>query len=255
MWIDTHAHLYDFSVDEIQALISSAESASLGAVVSTATDLATSQKVINHCVNHPTIFGAVGISPFDCADLPEDWVGCLEKYLCEHNIIGLGEIGLDTTNPRYPSFDKQLPVFEQQLDIAKNAQIPVIVHSRGFEKNTADICNKNGCSKAIFHCFTGDYDAAATVLDNGYYISFSGILTFRNAAIRELIPKLPLERLMLETDTPYLAPVPFRGKTNTPLYMHYIGQEAALLVKKSPELLQLQLKTNFNTLFNTSIAA
>jgi len=117
-------------------------------------------------------------------------------------------------------------------------------------KNTAKICAKNGCVKAIFHCFTGDYDAAATILDNGYYISFSGILTFRNAAIRELIPKLPIERLMLETDTPYLAPVPFRGKTNTPLYIRYTGEETAVLLKKSPDSLQNQLKNNFNKLFN-----
>jgi TatD DNase family protein len=253
MWIDTHAHLYDFSDNEIQDLCNSAGSASLGAIVSTATDLKTTKTVINHCVNHPGIFGAVGISPFDCDNLPCGWESILEQNLREYNIIGLGEIGLDTTNPRYPSFEKQLPVFEQQLDIAKRTDIPVIIHSRGFEKSTAELCRKNGCSKAVFHCFTGDFDAAATILDNGYYISFSGILTFRNAAIRELIPKLPLERLMLETDTPYLAPVPFRGKTNTPLYMRYIGEEAALLIKKSPDELQSHLKTNFTTLFNICI--
>jgi TatD DNase family protein len=253
MWIDTHAHLYDFSDNEIKDLCTSAGSASLGAILSTATNLETSKKVITHCVNHPAIFGAVGISPFDCEDLPCDWKTILEQNLREHNVIGLGEIGLDTTNSRYPSFDKQLPVFERQLNIAKNAEKPVIIHSRGIEKNTAEICRKNGCKKAVFHCFTGDFDAAATILDYGYYISFSGILTFRNAAIRELLPKLPPERLMLETDTPYLAPVPFRGKTNTPLYMRYIGEEAASLLTMSPDVLQSYLKTNFNTLFNQCI--
>jgi TatD DNase family protein len=250
MWIDSHAHLYDYSDKELNDLCTSAVGASLGAIVSTATDLATSKKVISHCVNHPDIFGAVGISPFDCEDLPFDWESILEKNLHERNIIGLGEIGLDTTNPRYPSFDKQLPIFIRQLEIAQHAEMPVIIHSRGFEKNTAEVCRKNGCKKAVFHCFTGDFDAAAAILDNGYYISISGILTFRNAAIRELLPKLPLERLMLETDTPYLAPVPFRGKTNTPLYMSYIGKEAALLLNISPDVLQLQLMANFNRLFN-----
>ncbi len=253
MWIDTHAHLYDYSDIDIQNLCDSAASASVGAIVSTATDLETSKKVIIHCVKYPVLYGAVGISPFDCEDVSSGWDAILERDLHEHNIIGLGEIGLDTTNTRYPSLEKQLPVFERQLDIAKRMDKPVIIHSRGFEKSTAEICKKNGCQKAVFHCFTGDSDAAAAILDNGYYISFSGILTFRNAAIRQLLPKLPLDRLMLETDTPYLAPVPFRGKTNTPLYMQYIGKEAALLIKKSTDELQAHLKINFNTLFNVCI--
>jgi TatD DNase family protein len=253
MWIDTHAHLYDFSDREILDLSDSTASACVGAIVSTATDLATSKKVISHCVNYPVVYGAVGVSPFDSEHCPLGWEITLEQNLGEQKIIGLGEIGLDTTNPRYPSFETQLPVFELQLDIAKRKDIPAIIHSRGFEKNTAEICKKNSCFKAVFHCFTGDYDAAATILDYGYYISFSGILTFRNAAIRELIPKLPIDRLMLETDTPYLAPVPFRGKSNTPLYMRYIGDEAAALLKKSPDELQNHLKTNFNTLFNVHL--
>lgn len=253
MWIDTHAHLYDFSDNDIQNLCNRADSASVGAIVSTATDLKTSKNVITHCVKHPVLYGAVGISPFDCEVIPSGWDAILEQNLHEHNIIGLGEIGLDTTNPRYPSFEKQLPVFEQQLYIAKRLDKPVIIHSRGFEKSTAEICRKNGCQKAVFHCFTGDFDAASVILDYGYYISFSGILTFNKAAIRQLLPKLPLDRLMLETDTPYLAPVPFRGKTNTPLYMQYIGNEAALLIRKSPDELQAQLKVNFNTVFNVCI--
>ncbi len=253
MWIDTHAHLYDFSDNDIQNLCDSTDSASVGAIVSTATDLKTSKSVIAHCVKHPVLYGAVGISPFDCEELPGGWDTILEQNLHEHKITGLGEIGLDTTNTRYPSFEKQLPVFEQQLDIAKRMDKPVIIHSRGFEKSTAEICRKNGCQKAVFHCFTGDFYAASVILDYGYYISFSGILTFKKAAIRQLLPKLPLDRVMLETDTPYLAPVPFRGKTNTPLYMQYIGNEAALLLRKSPDELQAQLKVNFNTLFNVCI--
>jgi len=100
MWIDTHAHLYDFSDSDLQDLCTSAGSASVCAIVSTATDLVTSKKVIDHCVKHPILFGAVGISPFDCEHCPSGWETILEQNLQEHNIIGLGEIGLDTTNPR-----------------------------------------------------------------------------------------------------------------------------------------------------------
>jgi len=250
MWIDTHAHLYDYSDDDLKNLIDSMQGASVGLIVSTATDLVTAEKVIYHCSMSPLFYGAIGITPFDIEGLNPDWKNTLRRLLDNKNIIALGEIGLDSTNPRYPELKKQLPVFESQLQIANDKNIPVIIHSRGIEQRTAEICIKNNITKAVFHCFTGNYDAAKVILDAGYYISFSGIITFKNAEIRTLLPRIPLDRIMIETDTPYLAPVPFRGKNNTPLYLRHVGEAVAGIVQITSDNLQIALERNFKKCFN-----
>jgi len=250
MWIDTHAHLYNLSTEELQKLTNEATDLKPGFIVSTATDIATGKIVLQHCMMSSLFYGAIGISPFDIESIAPDWESELSLLFVNKKIIAVGEIGLDLTNPLYPPLEKQRPFFETQLDIARNKDIPAIIHSRGIEKETARICRQSGISRAVFHCFTGDYDAAKTILDAGYYISLSGIITFKNAQIRTLVPRLPIDRILIETDTPYLSPIPFRGKTNTPLYIKYIGEEIAKLLGKNPEDLQIILERNFFNCFN-----
>lgn len=249
MWIDTHAHLYDLSSDQLNSLISEAAGSSVGLIVSTAINLLSGKKVLDHCSRSSLIYGAIGISPFDIEMQDDEWEVVLKSLLDNKKIIAVGEIGLDSTNPKYPPLEKQIPFFEKQLNIAINSQLPVIIHSRGAEHLTADICKQTGVHGAVFHCFTGDYTAAKKIVDLGYYISFSGIITFKNADIRTLLPKLPLDRILIETDSPYLAPVPLRGKTNTPLFIRFIGEEIARLVGIKDVDLQILLEKNFNNCF------
>lgn len=249
MWIDTHAHLFDLTSDQLVTAISEATDASVGLIISTATNIETSRKVIEHLSLSPVLFGAIGISPFDIENQNDNWYFQLTSLLNIKKIIAIGEIGIDSSNPRYPSLDKQLPYFETQLTIAKNFNIPAIIHSRGAEDLAFSICKNIGMQNVIFHCFTGDYQTAKLIVDNGYFLSFSGIITFKNAAIRSIIPELPLENLFIETDSPYLAPVPFRGKQNKPSYTSLIGEEIAHLCNIDPTDLQIILTENFHRCF------
>jgi TatD DNase family protein len=253
MWIDTHAHLYDLTSDQLDYLINETAGSSVGLIVSTATNLVSGKKVLDHCSSSPLIYGAIGISPFDFETLDNDWESVLRSMLNNKKIIAVGEIGLDSTNPKYPHLEKQIPFFEKQLNIAFSAKLPAVIHSRGIEEFTADICKQMGVRSAVFHCFTGDYTAAKKIIDLGYYISFSGIITFKNADIRTLLPRLPLDRILIETDSPYLAPVPLRGKTNTPLYIRFVGEEIARLLSVDEVDLQILLRKNFNNCFKIDI--
>jgi TatD DNase family protein len=253
MWIDTHAHLFDLNSDQLSYLVSETAGSSVGLIVSTAVNLISGKKVLDHCSSFPLIYGAIGISPFDIEVLDPDWELVLKSLLDNKKIIALGEIGLDSTNPKYPQLEKQIPFFEKQLDIAIGSKLPVIIHSRGIEERTADICKQTGVQNAVFHCFTGDYTAAKKIVDLGYYISFSGIITFKKAGIRTLLPRLPLDRILIETDSPYLAPVPLRGKTNSPLFIRFIGEEIARLLSINDVDLQILLRKNFNNCFKIDI--
>jgi TatD DNase family protein len=254
MWIDCHAHLDRLPPGQLSAAIAEALSAGVTVILSAATDLPSAAAVISQCQAFPSLYGALGISPFDSRNLPEQWDMGFRSMLNQERIIAVGEIGLDQTNPsspsgsKYPAMEIQLPVFEKQLMIAKEHDLPVVVHSRGVEKRVAEICRSFGITRALFHCFTGDAAALEVVLDCGYFVSFSGIVTF-SPAVRDLARRVPLDRLLIETDTPYLAPVPHRGKTNRPAWAALVGEAVASIKGQPAGQLQSALLDNFNRLF------
>jgi TatD DNase family protein len=250
MWIDCHAHLFDTPDDELNTIIGEATATGVCCIVSTATNCSNALQVLHHCEKWPHVYGAAGISPFDVTDLPDTWLDDLEKLLVHPKIIAVGETGLDVTNPRYPSLDLQRPVFEQQLLCARDRRLPIVIHSRGVEKDTAILCREYGVERALFHCFTGNAEALRCILDNGYYVSISGIITFPRSDLPQLISRIPPDRLLIETDTPYLAPVPHRGKKNQPALLPLIGKEIARLLGKTPEQIEQQISENFNRLFS-----
>ncbi|MBN1761337.1 MAG: TatD family hydrolase [Chitinispirillaceae bacterium] len=249
MWIDSHAHLFDSSDNELSLIVDEATGTGVDAIVSTATDIINARQVIHHCENYSQLWGAVGISPFDVTDLPATWFDDLCSLLDHPKIIAVGETGIDATNPRYPPLSLQRPVFEQQLIAARDRQLPIIIHSRGAEKETAGLCRANGIVFAMFHCFTGDHRSLRAILDNGYYVSLSGIVTFPRSELRDLIRNIPIERLLIETDSPYLAPVPHRGKKNRPALVRFVGEEIARLLGKPSGQIGRQIQENFARLF------
>jgi TatD DNase family protein len=248
MWIDSHAHLDRLPEADVAAFIAEAEAAGVSPILSTATDCASAEVVVQQCRAFPNLFGAAGISPFDSVSLPERWESRLRMILADKKMVGVGEIGLDASNPRYPSLGLQTPVFVKQLEIARELDLPVIVHSRGAEKKAAEICAARGVTKAMFHCFTGPVDALHYILDQGYSISISGIVTF-SVAVQYLVTHVPLDRLFIETDSPYLAPVPHRGKTNRPAWVAITGECVAAVKKITPAALQQVIEENFDNLF------
>ncbi|GBU22037.1 hypothetical protein R80B4_01940 [Fibrobacteres bacterium R8-0-B4] len=142
-----------------------------------------------------------------------------------------------------------MPVFTRQLEIAKDSDLPAVIHSRGTEKRAAEICRNAGVKKAVFHCFTGDAEALEYIVDNGYYISISGIITYKNSHLRSLIHSIPIDRLLIETDTPYPSPVPHRGKPNRPSFLPNTAAEIAKLLDIDESVLMTALKNNTLTAF------
>jgi len=245
--IDTHAHLYDRSDDELKTVIAEAVNAGIDMIINTAVSIPTAKIVLDQYKRFPqNLRAAIGISPFDTNNLADDWDGELTALYQSQNqkIVAIGEIGLDSTNPTYPPIDAQLPAFIRQLEIAVTLNLPAVIHSRGTEKRAAEICRDISVEKAVFHCFTGDAEALEYIVGNGYYISISGIITYKNSHLRELIHSVPIDKLLIETDAPYLSPVPNRGKPNRPSFLpHTAAKIAELLNIDGPELLKT-LKKN-----------
>jgi TatD DNase family protein len=249
MWIDTHSHLFIYSDDDLPEKLSDAADSNVGIIISTATDCETARTVIRQCDAHSSIWGAVGISPFDVEHLPDNWLMRITAGLSHPKILAAGEIGIDDTNPHYPSLSLQQPVFEELLACAKDSGLPAIIHSRGAEERALDICRSVGIPNVLFHCYTGSEKTARSIIDEGYHISFSGIITFRNSPLHNFIGKLPLDHLHIETDTPYLAPVPHRGKPNRPALVSLVGERLASIFDTTSERIQEQFTVNFRTFF------
>jgi len=236
-WIDIHAHLYGLSNDALhnalEDTILDCVSCGVDLIINTAVSIDTAQTVLEQCRAFPNhLRAAAGISPFYINNHKDDiWIEQLRKMIDDPLTAAVGEIGLDCTNPTYPPLAEQMPFFEKQLELAIQTGTTAVVHSRGMEKQTAQICRSMGASKVIFHCFTGSREAAEYIIENGYYISVSGIITYKNSHLRDLIPSLPIDKLLIETDSPYLAPVPYRGKKNTPAMLVQTAKETARLFK------------------------
>lgn len=249
MWIDIHAHLYEYSNLELEPVLSEAHNAGVDYIVSTAVSIETSAVVAQQCSTFNEIFGATGISPFDVLSLNSTWIDDLKSLLKHKKIIAIGEIGIDNSNPRYPSLDKQLPVFEKQLDLAIEHDLPVIIHSRGIEQTALEICAKHSIKSALFHCYTGDAVTLGNIINAGFMVSFSGIVTFNKSNLPDLVKATPLSQLFIETDSPYLTPVPYRGRKNTPAMVKTVGEKIAEIHCISSQVLQEQLSENFKNFF------
>ncbi|KMQ50625.1 putative deoxyribonuclease YcfH [Chitinispirillum alkaliphilum] len=251
MWIDIHAHLFDLSPQELKNCIGEAQRSGICRVINNSVSLSTAETVIRQChESQPLLKGAVGISPFDVKNQPAHWLSQLKKLAEDKHVIAVGEIGLDTSNPVYPPYDEQLPFFLQQLELAAELDLPALVHSRGAESQVAKICRETGAKKVIFHCFTGDRAALDYILESGYHISISGIVTYKNSHLSGIVPSIPTDRLFIETDTPYLSPVPKRGKPNTPANLMYTGNHISKLLNTEPDLLEQTIIDNYKKMFN-----
>lgn len=249
-WIDTHAHLADLDNQNLATCLENCKKHNVTTIINSATDINSSKIIAKQIIDFPNLYGTAGISPFDTPNVKKGWQGELFELLQKDKIIALGEIGLDNTNPIYPSIEIQKDIFLGQLSIAKELDIPVMLHSRGSEKEVLDHLLENEISKAIFHCYTGPVDLIQTITDNGYYISYSGIVTFNKAPLDEQVKATTLSKIFIETDSPYLAPKPFRGKKNEPALVSLVGEKVAELKKISPEELQINLDKNFKNIFS-----
>lgn len=249
MVIDTHAHLE--MIEDVYQVIQRAGDAGLERIVAVSSDPVSSKRTVQIASESPIVFAAVGIHPHESSGSTDEALGEIEELAKEQKVVGIGETGLDYHYMHSPR-EVQIDSFRKQIDIAKRLNLPLIVHVREAHEDALQVIKGENAweTMGVIHCFTGDYEAAKRYIDEGFYISFSGIVTFKNGEdIREAARKIPIERMLIETDSPYLAPAPFRGKKNEPAYVKYVAESIAQLRGVSAEKIEEETTTNAKNLF------
>lgn len=237
---DTHAHLDfpDFR-EEVDEVVQRAADAGISRIVTIGTELESSRRAIDLAKRFDGVFAAVGWHPNDCLSAPDDVRGELESLAKAPKVVAIGEIGID--HYRLPSTrggsaiddevfkSRQVLLFQQQLEVAAKLGLNVVVHQRASFEACIEVFEPFADRvRGVFHCFVNDPAAARRVIDLGSLVSFTGVCTFKNAGdVRESLASVPLDKLMLETDAPFLAPVPYRGKRCEPAYVREISQVAS----------------------------
>ncbi|MFQ3549430.1 MAG: TatD family hydrolase [Armatimonadota bacterium] len=246
--IDTHAHLNDekFANDLVEVL-NRAKETYISAIINCGYDIKSSTRAVEMANDYHIIYATVGVHPHDAKSFENDTISQMKELIKKDKVLAVGEIGLDYHYDFSPR-DMQKSAFETQMDLAVDLDLPVIIHSRESEEDTLDIVdNYRGKIKGVFHCFSGDVRFAEKVLELGYYIGVDGPVTYKNAEkLREVIDMCPIDRLLLETDCPYMAPMPYRGTRNEPSYLKLICDGCAKIKKISSE--EIAEETTKNTL-------
>lgn len=227
---DSHAHL-DFRnyKEDRDKVVRRALEAGVELIINVGFDLSSSRMAMELAVKYPSIRAAVGIHPHDASAVPADYLKQLEKMASGPGVVALGEMGLDFYRDRSPR-NIQRRVFREQLALARSLDMPVILHDRDAHVEMMQILRDDGLpeSGGVMHCFSGDLKLALEALELGLYISIAGPVTYpRNNDLRAVAASIPLDKMLLETDAPFLTPVPFRGRRNEPAYVAYTAQAVA----------------------------
>jgi len=241
MFVDAHCHLLGSHLEEqkLRPLLDRARRAGVSGFVSVATDLENSRKTLAQAQTMPEVCASLGVHPHEASTWTPDTGPALESLLRDPTARFVGETGLDWHYDFSPRKDQET-VFREQIRLARRVRKPLMIHTREAPEATLRILQEEGASevRGIIHCFSEDLSFARRALDLGFYLSFSGILTFKNAqAIREAATFAPADRILVETDAPYLAPVPHRGKTNEPAFVVFVAECLAQLRGIHPETL------------------
>ena len=230
MLIDTHTHLDDTRYDgDRDETIERARQAGVGGFVTIGCDLATSHSAVALADRHADVYASIGVHPHEVKHIGDGWYDQLRRLARHEKVVAYGEIGLDY-HYNHSSPQEQRQRFREQVQLARELRLPVIIHTREAQQDTIAILKEEKASEigGVFHCFSGDAWLAKDALDLGFYLSFSGILTFQNATmLREIARQTPLERVLIETDCPYLTPVPHRGKRNEPAFVSHVARQLA----------------------------
>jgi TatD DNase family protein len=247
MFIDTHSHLfYPNFAEDLDDVIKNAKEASVDFIIVPATDIKTAKDVIALTKKYENIYGAVGIHPHETKDWNDSLIDEIRKLASNKKIVAIGEIGLDYYYDYSPK-EKQVEAFKSQLNLAIELGLPAIIHNRDSDKDMMEIigsyCGKG--LKAQFHCFNGSIEDAKELMHMGYMISFTGNITFKKAdELREILKISRIDQILLETDSPFLTPEPFRGKRNEPANVKYVAEKIAEVHNLSVE--EVGKITSFN---------
>lgn len=230
MLIDSHCHLDDARYDaDREEMIVRARESSVEHFITIGCDLETSQAAVALADHHPFISATVGVHPHEVKHIKDRWYEELRALAKSEGVVAYGEIGLDYHYDHSPR-EIQRERFREQIRLARELHLPIVIHTREAQEDTITILKEEKAEEVggVFHCFSGDAWLAKDALDLGFYLSFSGVITFQNATmLREIAKTIPMDRILVETDAPYLTPVPHRGKRNEPGYLRYVAEKIA----------------------------
>ena len=252
MLIDSHAHLDmpEFDKDRNE-VIQRAHDCGIEYIITVGIDVDSCRHAIRLAEEFESVYAIVGIHPHNVKDIDGGTYDILRKLTQHEKVCALGEMGLDFFRNHSPR-DIQLTRFREQIALAKELELPMVVHDRNAHRETLAILKEEKAFEVggVIHCFSGDYEMASKCFDMGFYLSIPGTITFRKAtSLQELVRKLPLGRILIETDAPFLAPDPFRGKRNEPSYVQYVADKIAKIKKLDFEEVTAATSRNAKTLF------
>jgi TatD DNase family protein len=258
MLIDSHCHLDYFTPMELPDVLARAAAAGVGEMVTIGTTMAQSEHLPPMTESHPNLWCTIGVHPHHAAEAPIPTPDALAAMALHPRVIGIGESGLDYFYDRSPR-DVQADNFRAHIKGARLAGVPLCIHARDADDDIASILQEErdngGQFDFLLHCFSSGRGLAERALEMGGYVSFSGILTFpRSAELRDIARDVPLDRLLVETDAPYLAPVPFRGKRNEPAWVAHTAKVLAEVRGMTPDALADLTTGNFRRLFRKAAA-
>ncbi|MBI4618612.1 MAG: TatD family hydrolase [Desulfobacterales bacterium] len=256
MLVDSHAHLDlpEFD-DDRNEVIKRAKDSGIDYILNIGINSDSCINTIKLADSYDFIYASIGIHPHDVKNINKNTYAVLKSLANNKKVLAFGEIGLDFYRNLSPK-GTQIKRFREQINLANELKLPVIIHNRDAHKETLEILKEDGAKNlgGIIHCFSGDYSMAKSCIDMGFYISIPGTITFPKAVeLQEIVKKLPLSKIMIETDCPFLTPVPYRGKRNEPSFVRYVAEKIASLKDTSFEKVAEITSQNFRSLFASSL--
>ena len=251
--IDSHCHIDRLDLDafggSIESMLDHARNLSVDKFLCVCIDLEHFDDVHTLSKSYPNIYCSVGVHPTE-TNCKDPSIEELLEYAKSNRVIAIGETGLDYFHVRKDEADWQRDRFRRHIAASNQSGKPMINHMRDSKEDTIEILSREKAQKGVMHCFAEDLETAEAAIDLGFYISFSGILTFKSAQdLREVAKQIPTERILIETDSPYLTPVPYRGKPNSPAYTYYVAEKLAEIRNTTIGEIAKVTTQNFNQLF------
>ena len=247
--IDTHCHLYDKKLyNQLDEIVENAKNNNIQKMICIGDRLSTSDQSIKIAEKYNNIYASVGIHPHEAKDAPKQYLNKLKNKASHQKVVAIGEIGLDY-HYNFSDSTIQKKIFSEQLELANELNFPTIVHCRNSDDDLYTCIKNSKSHKGVIHCFASNLDFAKKIIDLGYLISFTGMITFVKE-LESVIKEIELSSIMIETDSPYLAPIPFRGKINQPSYVIEVAKKIALIKKIDLDEVIQQTTNNAYSLFN-----
>ena len=247
--IDSHAHLTVKSYRrDLDVILERAERSGVNAIVTVGFDIASSEAGAHIAGEYGEVYAAVGVHPHDAKTFDLAALGRLEDLAEDPKVVAIGEIGLDFYRDLSPR-RMQEDAFRLQIGLAKQLDLPIIVHDRDAHQRTVQVLKEEKVSRGVLHCFSGDVNLARQAVDMGLYISFAGPITFDGKRAEEILGRIPEDRILIETDCPYLAPVPYRGKRNEPAYVRFVLERVSRILNRPAGEIDVLTERNTRTLF------